>query len=494
MQKHVVKSATLRGVTAIPVDVEVSIFSGLPGFHIVGMPDAAIQEARERVRGAIRSCGFKMPSEKLIVNLAPGAIKKAGSGFDLPIAIGILAATKQIPTKGIAQSLFVGELSLEGQVRAIRGLVAYALCAKENGCDLITARSEAKVIPIPHLRQRCIETLHDARIGSFKDVDVVAVKQKLRYLNYDEVAGHPSAKRALQIAAAGAHGILMVGPPGSGKSMLASRLPSILPPLDEDEQLETSLIYSVVGLDTDSILLAQRPFRNPHHSASTAGLIGGGNPLRPGEVSLAHNGVLFLDELAEFKPSALQSIRQPLESNEVVLTRADGNVRFPCRFMLVAASNPCPCGYFGDKDVPCTCSETQIKNYRGRIGGPLLDRIDIHISVWREDPHQVISLDTPSLSSQQMQQQVLKARNFAASRKEQTPHNRKKSDLKSLLARCSLNAPSKKFLEDAARTYRLSGRGITRLLSVARTIADMEESPRVNEAHLGEALMLRVQK
>lgn len=489
----IIKSATLRGVAAIPVDVEVSVLPGLPGFHIVGMPDATIHEARERVRGAIRACGFRMPSEKLIINLAPGAIKKTGSGFDLPIAIGILVATKQIPASNIINNLFVGELSLEGQVRSVNGLVAYALCAKDQGYDLVTAPSEEKLARIPHLTQRWIESLSSMRTGNFKDAIALPPEKASHKMDYADVIGHSSAKRALQIAAAGAHGILMVGPPGSGKSMLASHLPSILPPLDETEQLETSLIYSVVGLSTRTILQSVRPYRNPHHSASTAGLIGGGNPLRPGEVSLAHNGVLFLDELAEFKPSTLQSIRQPLESNEVILTRADGNIRFPCKFMLVAASNPCPCGYFGDKEVACSCSETQIKNYQGRIGGPLLDRIDIHVDVWREDPHQVLNTHNSYSSSAEMQKQVLKARRFAAYRSTDLSIKKNK-DIKSLLQICSLDNSSKKFLENAARSYHLSGRGISRLLSVARTIADMEESAQVNIDHLSEALVLRIQK
>ncbi len=487
-----VRAATLRGVEAVPVDVEVAVSNGVPGFAIVGMADASVQESRERVKAALRSRGFAMPASKIVVNLAPGALRKTGSGFDLPIAAGILCATGQIDPSALEGQLLVGELSLEGAVRPVPGLLAYALCARRLGLGMAGA-PDGEAVALEGLERRCVSTLSDLRSPPLPLASVRAVTVRAEEPDFSDVAGHDMAKRALQIAAAGGHGVLMVGPPGSGKTMLASRMPSILPPLTEAEALEAAVVHSVAGEDCAHVLGGVRPFRKPHHSASLAGLVGGGSPPRPGEISLAHNGVLFLDELAEFAPSALQGIRQPMETGRATVTRADGNVDFPARFMLVAATNPCPCGYYGDREKECTCTQRQMRTYRNRIGGPIMDRIDVHMAVRRIPPGEVLATGGGT-SSAELRRDVLRAREYASWRRARAGGEGRRETPEELVRACALAAEDERFLEAAAESARMSGRAIMRTLALARTVADMEQRPRVARADLCEALGFRLRE
>ncbi|MDR1358184.1 MAG: YifB family Mg chelatase-like AAA ATPase [Coriobacteriales bacterium] len=499
-----VRTATIIGVEAKPVTVEVSFTNGLPGISIVGMPDTAVCEARLRVRAALRACGFDVPNVNILVNLAPSDIPKNGSGFDLPIALGILLATGQICAEDVAGRLCVGELSLDGSVRAVRGMLAYAQLARELGLGMLSALVEGGV-PTASLKQHsCVRSLRDVCTGRYSEPQPSAVATGGAAKDYCDIAGNDMAKRALTIAAAGEHALMMIGPPGSGKTMLASRLPTIMAPLNEEERFAAAMIHSVAGLPYDSILGGQKPFRAPHHSATRAGLMGGGSPVVPGEVSLAHHGILFLDEISEFGSAILQLLRQPVESGCISLARARGTTVLPASFMLVAASNPCPCGYFGDPERSCGCTDAQIRKYQGRIGGPLLDRIDMVIDVWRSKPGEVLATGSGT-SSAHMREQVVQAQEYARWRVAEQPDNpdtlavvprgvdgtQLSGEGARLLCACGLGQSERACFEEAAERLRLSGRGIMRALSVARTIADLEQSERVSTEHLLEALTFR---
>jgi magnesium chelatase family protein len=498
-----VNSMSVIGMESYPVSVEVDISQGLPQFSTVGLPDASVKESRDRIKAAIKNSGYRFPRSHVTVNLAPADIKKEGTGFDLPIAVGILAAEELIEERTLQNCLFIGELSLDGSVKGVNGVLPVVFKAKEMGIQAVFVPEEnaAEAAMVSGVNIFAVKTLPNVvehlqgrgnKAVSALNLDEI-FRQSRRYdVDLNEIKGQNQAKRALEIAAAGGHNVLMIGPPGSGKSMLAKRLPTILPDLSFEEAIEVTKIFSVAGLlGKHETLIAHRPFRAPHHTISDAGLVGGGQIPRPGEISLAHLGVLFLDELPEFRKNVLEALRQPLEDGTITITRSSITVNFPAKFMLVAAMNPCPCGYFGDRTRTCRCTPQQIRQYQSKISGPLLDRIDLHIEVpavkYRALAEQEAGEPSAVIKSRVNQAREIQKRRFG----EGNMHCNARLTEKQIRSFCSIDNESHRLIEMAVEKLGFSARGVNRILKVARTIADMEQSESIKPSHVAEAIQYR---
>lgn len=499
-----VKSCGLIGLDGYIVEVEVDISMGLPAFDIVGLPDTAVRESKERVRAAMKNSNFEPPVKRITVNLAPADKKKEGPSYDLPITIGILFASEQIKSPNVDEYMFLGELSLDGTLRSIKGALPMVICAKQSGIKKVILpkenADEAAVVNgvevygaenlydiVKHLRGEQMIEAHFVDVNSLFDVN------NCYPIDFSDVKGQQNVKRAMEVAVAGGHNIIMIGTPGSGKSMLAQRLPTILPDLTFDEALEVTKIHSIAGtLPGSTALLTSRPFRSPHHSISAAGLAGGGTIPRPGELSLAHNGVLFLDELPEFRRDVLEVMRQPLEDGVVTISRVNGTLTYPCRTLFAASMNPCKCGYYGDTVRECTCTPVQISKYVGKISGPLLDRIDIHVEV-ASVKYADLEAAQQAESSASIKQRVNNARKVQLERYATDKGIYSNSQLSSSKIRkyCALGTEEKSLLRAAFDNLGLSARAHDRILKVARTIADLGNSKQITINHIAEAIQYR---